>query len=188
MGFLVTFLWAFSSWAAPQKLSLGWTDMRPGGSRSLSIELEKTPWTLSVQDSELAPALKGVGSFTTTANGPAIKARILALEEKLEKRAKLLEGLKTKKEHILYGRLNEHVVELDGGFGQELRGLIHEILALPWKPQNARTVSEGKILSWVNGKSTAGVLPAQTLECSWDNTAWQCNYPQGLLQFSKVSP
>lgn len=188
MGFLVTFLWVVSSWAAPQNLSIGWTDMRPGGSRSLSMTLHKTQWTLDVQDSELAPPLKGVGHFVLATGNSALKSRILALAEKLEKGAKLLEGLPTKKEHALYGRLNEHVVELDGGFGKELRELIHELLALPWKPHDAHTVSAGKISSWIDGKASAAVLPAQTLQCRWDNTAWLCNYPQGLLQFSKVTP
>ena len=187
MGFLVTFLWVLSAWAAPAKLSLGWTDMRPGGSRSMLMSQENNGWKLDVQDSELAPSLKGVGSFALQSELTPLKKRILELEEKLAKRAKLLEGLPLKKEHALYGRLNEHVVDLNSKFGEELRGIIHELLALKWRPQNARTVSEGKISSWTNGQAAPGVLPAQTLECRWDNS-WVCQYPQGLLQFSQVTP
>lgn len=188
MGFLVTILWVVSSWAAPPALSIGWTDLRPGGARSLSIEVGPSEWKLKLQDSELAPALKGVGEFTLPEGKSTLRTRLVELEEKLKKRAQLLEGLPPKKtEHALYGRLNEHVVELDTKFGEDLRGLIHELLALQWKPQNAHTVRDGKITSWVNGRTSAPALPAQSLACRWDNTAWVCEYPQGTLQFSKVT-
>jgi hypothetical protein len=187
MGFLVTLFWVITSWAASPELRIGWTDMRPGGSRSLSVNLGQAEWKLDVQDSELAPALKGVGSFNLKTAKPTLKARILQLEEKLKKRAQLLAGLPPKKEHVLYGRLNEHVVELDGKFGEELRELVHELLTLKWKPVDAHTVNRGKISAWTQGQVAPAVLPAQTLECRWDNTAWLCDYPEGLLQFSKVA-
>lgn len=186
MGFLVIFLWVVCSWAAPQDLRIGWTDMRPGGSRSMSIHLGTSDWKLEVQDSELAPQLKGVGSFALTTTPPALKKRIQELEERLKKRAQLLQGLPLKKEHALYGRLNEHIVDLDGKFGEELRALVHELLALQWKPLDAHTVSRGKISTWTKGRAAPAQLPAQTLECRWDNTEWVCDYPNGTLQFSKV--
>ncbi len=185
MGFLVIFLWIFSATASP---SIGWTDLRPGGSRSMLIDAEKSGWTLKVQDSELAPVLKGVGTFSNKQTLGPLKKRMLDLDTKLKARAQLLGDLPVKKDHAIYGRLNDHVVDLNTPFGVELRGILDDFFKASWQPIDGHTVIDGKIQKWVEGKAVQRVLPAQTLECRWDSTAWLCEYPQGLLQFSKVTP